>query len=50
MKRVLKFTFIALGLFLIYQFSMIFIKGFYVKDEKQTLSSDHFDIHFHQVN
>ncbi|MEB2777564.1 hypothetical protein SYJ56_19770 [Algoriphagus sp. D3-2-R+10] len=29
---------------------MIFIKGFFTKDEKQTLPTDHFNIHFHQVS
>ncbi len=50
MKRILKYTFIAIGLFLIYQISMIFIKGFFTKDEKQILSTDNFNIHFHHVS
>lgn len=50
MKRVLKYIFIAIGLFLFYQIGLIFIKGFFTKDEKQVLSTDHFNIHFHQVS
>ncbi len=50
MKRNLKYIFIAIGLVFIYQIGMLFIKGFFTKDAKQTLSTDYFNIHFHQVS
>ncbi|MEX2512138.1 MAG: hypothetical protein WD398_04470 [Cyclobacteriaceae bacterium] len=50
MKSVFKLLIIVVGVFLTYQISRGIIKGFFIPDEKKTLSSDHFNVHFHGVS